>query len=58
MPHRHYIFTALQQTHQDDLETIRKYIAFVKFRRTVTDVFYFAAHWVRSGRRHHWVGSS
>ncbi len=51
----HQIFTAIQQAHPDDFETIRKYIAWVKFRRTVTDVFYYAAHWVRSGRRYHWV---
>ncbi len=50
-----HMFTAIQQAHHEDLETIRKYIAWVKFRRNVTDVFYFSAHWVRSGQRYHWV---
>lgn len=51
----HHIYTALQQSHPEDLETIRKYIAWVKFRRNMHDVFYFSAHWVKPSRRAHWV---
>ena len=47
---------ALQQTHPDDLPAIRKYVAWVQFRRVVHQAFYFNAHWVKPvSFKAHWV---
>ena len=51
-----YIRTALQQTHPADLNIIRHYIAWVKFRRRIHYAFYATpAHWLQSSRKVHWI---
>lgn len=40
------IYLALLLTHPADLHTIRRYIAWVSFRRRMHNQFYFMAHWV------------
>lgn len=40
------IRTALQQTHPSDHHVIKKYIAWVQFRRRMYNEFYQFAHWV------------
>lgn len=50
------IFLALLESHPDDLKVIKQYVRWVKVRRVIHDIFYKSAHWVRSGRRVHWVG--
>lgn len=40
------IRAALQQTHPADHYTIKKYIAWVRFRRQMHNEFYQFAHWV------------
>lgn len=47
---------ALSQSHPHDLQAIRQYIRWLRFRRVVHHLFYFQAHWVKSGRRYHWLG--
>ena len=47
---------AICESHPEDLQTIRKYIEWVKVRRKVHYAFYPSAHWIRPQRRVHWVG--
>jgi len=48
---------AIFESHKLDLQTIRKYVAWVKFRRVMNNQFYFNAHWLtRSSRKQHWIG--
>lgn len=53
---------ALIDVHNDDLRVIRQYVAWIRIRRKVTDLFYFNAHWVKpepvqvAVQRFHWVG--
>jgi hypothetical protein len=49
------IITALLLTHPQDFSTIKRYIAFIKFRRMMYDHFYAPVHWVKSARRVHGV---
>lgn len=50
------IVLALRYTHRDDLEKIRRYVAWMKVRRRVNDRFYFAAHWLtRPKGGYHWI---
>jgi len=50
------IITAILLTHPHDMNTIKRYIAFVKFRRMMYDQFYAPVHWVKSARQYHWAG--
>lgn len=46
----------LRQSHPEDLRVIAHYIAWVKFRRRVHQVFYQKpVHWIRPARKMHWV---
>jgi hypothetical protein len=49
------IFTALRQTHPADLPTIKRFVAWVKFRRRMHNEFYLTIHWVHTSRPYHWV---
>ena len=49
------IIAALLKTHRADLLNIRRYIAWMKIRRKVNNHFYLSAHWVGSGKKHHWI---
>jgi hypothetical protein len=40
------IYEALFQSHPADRNQIKKYIAWLKFRRNMHDQFYMPAHWV------------
>lgn len=40
------IRNALEQTHPADRHTIKRYIAWVRFRRQMYNEFYQFAHWV------------
>jgi len=40
------IYEALKESHPADRYQIKKYIAWVGFRRTMHDQFYIQAHWV------------
>ncbi len=51
------IIIALLLTHPSDIGTIKRYVAWVKFRRRIHNQFYPAVHWVRSSQRAHWIGS-
>lgn len=52
---------ALSDSHPDDLPAIRKYVAWVQFKRMIHNAFYFRAHWIRSNKQapmaaeYHWV---
>lgn len=47
----------LRRVHPCDLPAIRRYIAWVQFRRAMHEAFYHPVHWVQPGaRRVHWVG--
>lgn len=52
----------LLDAHPSDLEVIRKYVAWVKFRRQMNRMFYPAAHWLLPAPKPkpavHWVGRS
>jgi hypothetical protein len=56
------IAQAIFESHSNDLLAIRKYIAWVKFRRTVHHAFYKPPHWVspvllaKPKQTAHWVG--
>lgn len=50
------IIEALLFTHPSDRQAIRRYIAFVKFRRMMYKQFYNPPHWVGPRRAYHWVG--
>lgn len=50
------IIAALLVAHPDDYPKIRRYIAWVKFRRMMHDQFFLAAYWVRPFKKYHWVG--
>jgi len=50
---------ALIEVHDDDRQTIRHYIAWVRIRRKITDRFYRKHHWVVPAAQPfnaHWVG--
>jgi len=57
------IHTALQKTHPADMYQIKRYIAWVGFRRRMHNEFYLVAHWLHNPRvpqlmesRHaHWI---
>jgi len=55
------IIAALLLANSSDIETIRKYVWWVGFRRQVHDKFYFRAHWIQnrvektSTCRAHWI---
>jgi hypothetical protein len=49
------IYAALLLARPGDLAEVRKYIAWIKFRRQVNDRFYFSAHWVTASGPH-WIG--
>jgi hypothetical protein len=50
------IVTALRQTHRADISIIKKYIAWVAFRRRMNDQFFPAVHWVTGARvSYHWI---
>jgi hypothetical protein len=51
------IYREIVDSHPDDLITIYRYIAWVKFRRTMHNQFYFRAHWVAPAVQYHWVGN-
>lgn len=46
---------AIYESHPEDLQTIRKYIAWVKLRRKVHHAFYPSVHWIASERKYHWI---
>jgi len=50
------IFAALLVAHPSDYPAIRKYVAWVAFRRRMYNEFYLSPHWVRAERQCHWVG--
>jgi len=41
------IRVALKESHSSDLEVIKRYIAWVGFRRRMHTLFYFRAHWIK-----------
>lgn len=43
------------ECHPSDLSIIRKYIAWVKFRRKMNQVFYPSVHWISPRRKYHWI---
>lgn len=47
---------AIFESDPSDLSEIRKYIAWVKFRRKIHHTFYPSVHWVISTRHVHWIG--
>lgn len=51
------IFAALLVAHPSDYPAIRKYIAWVEFRRVMHNTFYQPVHWAQSEKRYHWVGA-
>lgn len=46
---------AIFDSDPEDLQTIRKYIAWVKFRRKMNYTFYPCAHWVAPKQKYHWI---
>jgi len=49
------IFAALLVTHPSDIPIIKKYVAWVSFRRRMHNEFYLAVHWVSSAPSYHWI---
>lgn len=49
--------SALNNAHPRDISEIKKYVAWVKFRRYINNIFYLLpdAHWVGPQIRYHWV---
>lgn len=41
------IAQAVAESHPHDLPTIRRYIAWVKFRRKIHNTFYARVHWIK-----------
>jgi hypothetical protein len=52
------IFTALLLSDSADIPIIKKYVAFLRFRRRMYEGFYPSQHWVMPEKKYHWVGSS
>jgi hypothetical protein len=50
------IIAALLLSHSADLQSIKKYVAWVRYRRMMHNAFYTGTHWVQSSRKYHWVG--
>lgn len=50
------IFAALLVCHPSDMPAIRRYVAFVGFRRRMYNEFYMNPHWARPEKKYHWVG--
>ena len=50
------IIEALLLASPSDLPAIRKYIAWVKYRRMIHNGFYSPPHWVKPVNKYHWVG--
>lgn len=49
------IIAALMLSHPHDIQTIKRYVAWVKFRRTIHHAFYRQVHWVKTSQRVHWI---
>jgi hypothetical protein len=54
------IFLALMQSDPNDLPVIRRYVAWVRLRRRIHDLFYTSHQWVLPDHieenKYHWVG--
>ena len=51
------IFAALLIAHPSDKPAIKKFVAWIKFRRRMYNEFFMDSHWVQSENRYHWIGS-
>lgn len=51
------ILRALHDSHPDDLRVIRRYVAWVAFRRRMHNEFYPAVHWVSPSQAYHWISA-
>jgi hypothetical protein len=51
------IIAALLVANTADYPAIKKYVAWVMFRRRMYNEFFLSAHWIRPEEKYHWVGN-